>query len=173
MSAPAEVVRVRLSGLPEYEPPLRSVPPDPAEPEEPADLFRLLAPPVAVAPPVDVPVWDEAGRVRDQLRQLVCLILEVLDGRRKVEQLRGVLDPQVHAALQTRLRGGGAAGRQHRLRTLHTCRPAEGIIELCGTVAVSTPTGRPSAIALAARVERRGRGWRCTALRPMYPGPKR
>ncbi|HEV2779143.1 MAG TPA: Rv3235 family protein [Actinophytocola sp.] len=155
---------MRLHALPEYEPPLRLVPPDPEEPDEPAEP----APPPRPAPVVDGPVWDEPGPVRDLIWRLACMVLEVLDGRRPIAHVHGLVAPTVHAALLTRTRQAGTAGRQHRLRTLHTCRPADGIVELCGTVTVSAPGRRPRIIALAARVESRRNRWVCTALRPVY-----
>jgi uncharacterized protein DUF6459 len=169
MSAPAqsEATRVRLHALPEYEPPLRLVPPDPDEPDEPVDLARLPEPaPVVV---VGGPVWDEPGQVRDRIWRLVCMVLEVLDGRRPIAHLHGLVEPTVRASLLTRTRQSGTAGRQHRLRTLHTCRPADGVVELCGTVIVSKPKGRRSpAIALAARLELREDRWLCTTFSPLY-----
>lgn len=159
---------------PEYQPPLRPVPPDPDEFDFDDPTVRWHTPPAAPShrlpdppPPADCPVWDEPGEVRAQLWRLICLILEVLDGRRKVEHLRGLVAPAVFEALATRTQH--TVGRQHRLRTLHTCRPARGILELCGTIAVTTPSQRPHAITVAARLEQRPTHWLCTALRPLYP----
>lgn len=178
MSAPA----LSWSTLPEYQPPLRLVPPDPDEFDledptvrwhtpraVPGPGYRLPDPP----PPRDCPVWDEPGAVRDQMWRLLSLILEVFDGRRTITQLRGVISPPVFEALATRSQHTAGAGRQHRLRTLHTCRPARGVLEICGTVAITAPGARPHAITLAARVEQHQGHWLCTALRPLYPSTRR
>jgi hypothetical protein len=120
--------------------------------------------------PPDAPAWDEPGQLRDRLSRVLCQILEVLDGRRPIEHLRGLADTAVYHALWTRMRQSSTAGHQHRLRSLHTCRPAPGVAELCATVTVSAPnTRRPTVIAVAARMERHRTGWLCTFLRPLYP----
>ena len=170
MSAPALI----WSPLPEYQPPLRAVQPDPDEfdfddptvrwhtpPAAPGPAYRLPDPP----PPKDCPVWDEPGEVRDQMWRLLSLILEVLDGRRPIAHLRGTVTPSIFESLHTRSRF--TAGHQHRLRTLHTCRPARGVLEICGTVAI-TSAKHTRAMAVAARVEQRRGRWMCTALRPLY-----
>src|SRR3989440_4098602 len=160
MSAPA----LSWSRPPEYQPPLRLVPPDPDEFDFEDPTVRWQTPPAGPGhrlpdppPPRDVPVWDEPGEVRDQLWRLLCLVLEVFDGRRAITQLNGTVSPPVFASLSTRSQF--TAGRQHRLRTLHSCRPAPGVLEICATVAVSTPARRPHAITLAARVEQRRGRW--------------
>ena len=159
---------VRMYPLPEYEPPRLPYPPDPDEP----DYLLLEFPPPPPAPVTwllgDGPVWDEAGQTRDRLRRLLCLILEVLDGRRPIGQLRGIVGAHLYESLLTRSRH--TTGRQHRLRSLHTCRPVSGVIELCATVTVSTPGLRRDAfIAIAARMVHHAGTWRCTTLRPLYP----
>src|SRR5437660_1448506 len=145
------------STLSEYQPPLRVVPPDPDEFDFDDPTVRWHTPPAAIGPayplpPPDCPVWDEPGQVRDLIWRLLCVVLEVLDGRRPIDHLRGTLTPAVFESLRTRCHR--TAGRQHRLRTLHTCRPAQGALEICGTVAVSFAK-HTKAIAIAARVEQR------------------
>lgn len=171
MSAPA----LHWSTLPEYQPPLRLVPPDPDEFDFDDPTVRWATPPQIPLrqlpdppPPEDCPVWDEPGEVRDLQWRLLCLILEVLDGRRPPGQLRGFVTPSVYESLVTR-RSRSVPGRQHRLRTLHTCRPARGVLEVCGTITVTT--GRHiRALAVAARVEQRRSRWLCTVLRPLSVG---
>lgn len=169
MSAPA----LRWSTLPEYQPPLRIVPPDPDEFDFDDPTVRWATPPPVPIralpdppPPEDCPVWDEPGPVRDTQWRLLCLILEVLDGRRATGHLRGFVTPSVYESLITR-RSRHIPGRQHRLRTLHTCRPARGVLELCGTVAVTTGK-HTRALAITARVEEHNGRWLCTVLRPLH-----
>lgn len=157
--------------LPEYEPPRLPYPPDPDDLDE---LPFPFPPPGATRPaPVtwllgDGPVWEEPGPTRERLCRLLGLILEVLDGRRSPGQLGGMVGPHLYASLLTRTRH--ATGRQHRLRSLHTCRPVTGVIELCATVTVSTPqTRRATVVAVAARVIRHRGSWQCTVFRPLYP----
>jgi hypothetical protein len=161
MSAP----HLQLYALPEYEPPLCLVPPDPDQPPP-----GWTPPSPVVLPPIpDRPVWDEPGPLRDQFHQLIRLVLEVLDGRRPLTQLRGTITGPVYTALFTRCRHSTG---HHRLHTLRTCRPSPTAVELCATVRVLTPPKRPTVIALAARLELRHNRWICTLLRPLYPNPR-
>ena len=159
-----------MYALPEYEPPRLPYPPDPNQPDDPEPW---LPAPIAVSwSPPDPPVWDEPGPLRDRLCRLVAQVLEVLDNRRPTAQLRAVLDAPVYHSLCTRIRQSGQTIRLHRLRTLHTCQPVPGIIELCATVLVSAPnTRRDKVIALAARLEQHGNSWRCTVLQPLDACP--
>jgi hypothetical protein len=150
MSAPALI----WTTPPEYQPPLRLVPPDPDEFNFDDPTVRWQRPPTGPTrrlpdppPPEDVPVWDEPGEVRGLVWRLVCLVLEVFDGRRPVAHLRGIVTPEVFEAIRTRAQY--TAGRQHRLRTLHTCRPARDVLELCGTLS-ATHTKRTRTLALVA-----------------------
>ncbi len=162
MSAPYP----RLYTLPEYEPPLCLVPPDPDEPV----LSWSPPPPAMTLPPIPgCPVWDEPGPAREQVRRLLRLVLEILDGRRPLTQLRGAITGPVYDALFTRCRH---ATGHHRLHTLRTCRPGADSVELCATVQVLAPPRRPVVIALAARIERRHERWICTFLRPLYPNTR-
>lgn len=162
------------SELPEYQPPLRLVPPDPDEfnvddptvywqrlPAAPGPARRLSALP----PPSGYPVWNEPRPVRDQMWRLLSLVLEVLDARRPLEHLRGIVAARVFESVRTRTMY--LAGTQLRLRTLHTCRPAQRVLEVCGTAAAHSGHRRLRAIAVAARVEHRPGGWLCTAFRPL------
>jgi Family of unknown function (DUF6459) len=158
---------VRLCALPEYEPPARPAPPDPHDLPDPPQRWAPIT--LVRPPPGDCPVWNEPGQVRDLLWRLVSLVLEALDGRRPVDHLHGLVSERLYHSVRTRSRACLTAGRAHRLRTLHTCRPADGVIEVCGVVAVTSARARrPAMIAVAGRVERRGDRWRCTALRPLY-----
>jgi uncharacterized protein DUF6459 len=179
MSAPA----LTWSSPPEYQPPLRAVPPEPDEfdvedptvrwhtpPAVPGPGYRLPTPP----PPRDIPVWNEPGPTREVAIRVLTLVLEVLDGRRPITHLRTALTAPVYESLQTRARVSAASGHQHRLRTVRTCRPTPGILELAATVLITTSTTRrnPTPIALAARLSRHDGTWHCTALRPLYPNTR-
>jgi hypothetical protein len=182
VSVPAissEVESVRLYALPEYEPPLLSSPPDPdGDPTarwsslDPVPLQRVRVCPPVFSPPEDAPVWDETGPLRDTLWRMLCLILEVMDGRRPIGQLRPAVDARLYEALLTRSRQFGAAGTVHRPRSLHTCRPVANTVELCATVHVSAPSTnlrrRPDVITVAGRVEHHRGRWLCTVLRPLH-----
>lgn len=170
--APHETpVRVSLRALPEYEPARLPVPPAPDREEPPAGRWRSAGRRPCRRPsgsPAwrDYPVWEEPEEVTDRLRALLRVVLEVLDGRRPPSQLRNVLDEASYATLLSRSRQAARAGRQHRLRTLHTCRPAAGVIEMCATIETSSAIARkPGALSVAGRVERTRTGaWRCRAL---------
>ncbi|GDY31286.1 Rv3235 family protein [Gandjariella thermophila] len=92
-------------------------------------------------------------------RRVVTGVIEVLDGRRPVAQLRGLLSEQVYAALQTRVRTG-CRGPARRLHRVHICHPAAGVAEVSATFGNAHRTH-----AVALRLECRAGGWRCTALR--------
>lgn len=109
------------------------------------------------------PVWSETGEVRDHVERLVSLMVEAFNHRRTVDQFETLLAPKVFAALGTRAR---SAQGQHRLATLHTCRPTDDVVEFCATVWVSSSAHSLRALALAGRMEHRADRWICTVLRP-------
>jgi hypothetical protein len=161
-----------MRALAEYEPARLPVPTDPDKAgrlDKPRRLRTTSARWHPAGPPSwrDYPVWNEPGETTDWLRGLLRLVLEVLDGRRQLGQLRGTLDEASCAALLARAQDATRSGRQHRLHTLHTCRPAPEAIELCATVAVFSINRRQQAlVAIVGRVERTGDGsWRCRTLR--------
>ncbi|SDD21819.1 Rv3235 family protein [Actinokineospora iranica] len=141
---------VLLSALPDYEPAVTPWPP----PRKP-----LL--------PHPAPVWDEPGPTRDTVWRLLTLLLESLDGRRPLPQLRTALATGVYEAMATRARV--TTGRNHRLISLHTCRTSPETLELAASIR-EWPTGRPQSWrgrALAGRMELRNDTWLCTFLRPV------
>src|SRR2546423_13510838 len=102
MSAPA----LSWSRPPEYQPPLRLVPPDPDEFDFEDPTVRWQTPPTGPGhrlpdppPPRDVPVWDEPGEVRDQLWRLVCLVLGDFGSGSAMSQLYRTGTPAVFARL--------------------------------------------------------------------------
>jgi len=103
----------------------------------------------------------ERGPSRSQLYGLLRGMLEALDGRRPVEQLRTRFTDPGYRALVRRIRAEirGERTAARGLRRVHTCRPARGVIEACATIQRG---GRVEAI--AARIESDHRGWKCTAV---------
>jgi hypothetical protein len=93
------------------------------------------------------------------LRQVV----EAMDGRRPIEQLRPLLTRAAFAGLVSWLRAGGP-GSRHTLRSIHTCRPTAAVVEASVVIDHRSPTGPRRVVAAAARFEREGEGWRCTVL---------
>ncbi|MGQ0840090.1 Rv3235 family protein [Actinokineospora sp.] len=158
---------VLLSTLPEYEPPVLGEHEPPWSTPAPRPERRVVELSWTRA---DAPVRDEPGAARNALWRLMTLLLEALDGRRPLAQLRGAMDAPVYEAMLTRVRVSG--GSRHRLLSLHTCRVGPGAVELCASVRVWA-TCRPDGwrgMSVAGRVELVGGTWRCTALRPLLPG---
>ncbi|WP_163508870.1 Rv3235 family protein [Fodinicola acaciae] len=105
---------------------------------------------------------------RTVAKRLTQAIVEVMAGRRPVQQLMPVTSERVYAALLTRLAATSAAPvpgqpRQSRVpgqvSTVRVDEPADGVAEAC---AVVTHHGRSRAIAL--RLEGYDGRWRCTYL---------
>jgi hypothetical protein len=149
--------RFRLRPLPAYEPDEVGAPPPRWSSLRPVRGPQLtLAPPLA--PPGRPPVSEVA------LARVVRQVLEVLDGRRPVGQLRALLLDVAFEALLTRLRTVSPGGR-HVLRRLRVCYPAPVAVEVSVVMDVHPPHGRPRVRAAAARFERDDDGWLCTVLR--------
>jgi hypothetical protein len=101
---------------------------------------------------------------RGEVGRLLGMLLEAYDGRRPVPQIRGLVAPEVYAALS----GPHLARPRHRMCKVHTCTPAPGVIEACARVETD---GR--SFALAARFTRTPSGWQCARfalLKPQSPG---
>ncbi|RZS34002.1 hypothetical protein EV193_110152 [Herbihabitans rhizosphaerae] len=161
--------RLIIRPLPEYEPPTERLPPDgdpDAAEEDWPNLYPATGPQLTLVLPVTERPASQERDDRDAtdlgLRRMMTVVLEVLDGHRPVGQLRTLLTNPAYESLLTRVRASTA---RHRLRSLYTCRPADGVIELCATVNVTTRDGRRRVLAAAGRVELTRRGWRCTVLR--------
>lgn len=150
---------VALHALPDYEP--THEPGEPGPPPRWSSLRPASGPQLAlVAPPNDPSAPEPVA-----LWRLVLHMLEVLDGRRNVDQLRALLSDPAYEALLTRLRVT-PPGRQHRLKRLHTCHPAPGAVELAAVLEV---TGAPKELTrfrgAAIRMERVAGRWHCAVLR--------
>ncbi len=101
----------------------------------------------------------QAGSV-DHVKLLLSGLLEALDGRRPLNQLRHVVSPKVYEALRTRVNRRPITHGPIRLRTARAGRPSPRVIEASGTVAWG---GR--ILAVVARLEKRRTTWRCTEFR--------
>lgn len=91
-------------------------------------------------------------------------MLEVLDRRRPVDQLRSVLPDEAVDDLLARLSTLRPGGR-HALRSIHTCFPSAMALEVSIVIDYRPPMGRRRAFAVAARFEDNGERWVCTLLR--------
>lgn len=98
---------------------------------------------------------------------IVRAVMEVLAGRRALQQLMPVTTDEVYADLGCRLgvlrtmrtRRGVALGSPARLRSLRVVEPADGVAEVTAVVCRGE---RHRAVAM--RLEGAGGRWRCTAL---------
>lgn len=146
-----------LRALPEYEP---SHAPGEDEPRRWSSLRPASGPQLRlVTPPQEATITSEA------LWQLLIRILEVLEGRRGVGQLRTFLSDAAYEALLTRLRTN-TSGRAHRLRRFRACYPSPTAIEVATVIDIAAGPGEPRRMcAMATRLERRDDAWHCAALR--------
>lgn len=150
---------VVLYSLPDYEP--THEPGAPGPPRRWSSLRPARGPQLALVAPPNEP----SAPAPAVLWRLVLHVLEVLDGRRAVGQLRTILSDPAYEALLTRLRTT-PPGRQHRLRRLRTCYPAAEAVELTAVIEVAGGPSEPSRVRAAAiRVERVGDRWGCAVLR--------
>ena len=164
--------------LPEYEPLARTTPPDEHDAFRPPRRWSSLRPgprgsrgSVAVlgrtgGAPRGVPRWFGNGHPANaSLATLLSKVLETLDGRRPVDQLRGMLADGVYEATLTRARAMTGARVRYRLRSLHSCRLSADLIEVSGLVEATGSGAVRPAHALAARFERHAGTWQCAVLR--------
>jgi hypothetical protein len=150
---------VTLRALPEYEP---SHAPGEEEPRRWSSLRPASGPQLAL---VAVPRQPEAAVAPEALWRLLVRVLEVLEGRRAVGQLRTLLAEPAYEALLTRLRTT-TPGRAHRLRRLRACYPSPTAVELAAVIDIAAGASEPRRVcAAAARLERDGGTWRCAVLR--------
>ncbi|WP_199439443.1 Rv3235 family protein [Umezawaea beigongshangensis] len=138
---PSELVRLRP--LAHYEPPTGTVP---------RQVPSGVREPVRTGLPAD----DPLPRPDVDPARLVAVVLEALDGRRPVAQLRGLLSDDVLLWVRARARRSDVPSR---LRTVRVGRPGPDAVELCGTASCGDRVR-----ALVARLERRDDRWRCTVF---------
>jgi hypothetical protein len=135
---------VRLRPLAHYEPPTGTVP-------------RQQPPPGVREPgPAALPADEPLPHPDVDPARLVAVVLEVLDGRRPVAQLRGLLSDDVLLWVRARVRRADVPAR---LRTVRVGRPGPDVVELSGTASCGERVR-----ALAARLERRDDHWWCTVF---------
>jgi hypothetical protein len=139
-----------VRALPGYEP-------NPSPRRKPGLTRRRLR--LVEEPPPEQPAVEELpAALRERIWHLLNQVLEAIDGRRPVGQLRPHFTRQAFAAIETRSRGRAAPKRSRPLR-LHARQPADDVVEACGLVEIDA---RPRAV--AARFELRER-MRCTVFR--------
>jgi hypothetical protein len=156
MTVPDSYHHIRVRPLPDYEPEIGAAPQRWSSLRPVAGPQLVLpAPSAPGGPPPESPV---------SLWRLLTRVLEVLDGRRTIGQLRTLLPDIAFEALLTRLRTTGT-GHRHVLQRIRTCYPTREVVELSAVIRVSSATTRDRVIAAAGRFEREGDEWRCTVLR--------
>jgi hypothetical protein len=144
------------------QPPLELV----AQPD-PDPVPRPAPPPVPTGP---------SPEARGVAARFVGTCLEILNGYRPVGHVRRLAAPREAAAVlegMTRAvhqlrQGSHRPGGLVRLRTMRTCEPRPGVLEITVVVGPGArdhraPSAPDRAWALAYRLERRGGSWRCTA----------
>lgn len=158
---------VRLRTVPTSEPPFD---------DEPGPRLQLVPPHREDVLPFDRPpagIGDGDGSfgrrptpraelpdLRPWAGRLVLATMEVLSGRRPVQQLMPWTDDAVYAQVSRAVRRRqGTAGVPRVLASLHVSEPADGVAEVCAVV-----TGGDRSRAVAARLEGSDGRWRCTAL---------
>jgi hypothetical protein len=147
----------RFRPLPDYEPGDPGEPPmrwSSLRPANGPQLRLVPSPPAEDGPPVPPAA----------LAQVLRRVLEVLDGRRPVEQLRSLLPDPAFEAVLTRLRTV-RAGCRHVLRGLRTSYPTRSAVEVSAVIGMRSPEGQERVVAAAARFERHDDRWLCAALR--------
>lgn len=153
---------VVLYSLPDYEP--THEPGTPGPPRRWSSLRPVRGPQLALVAPPEEPAAPD----RRLLWRLVGHLLEVLDGRRSVNQVRSILSDGAYEALLTRLRTT-VPGRQHRLRRMRSYYPTSEAVELCAVLEIVDGLGRARRTrrvrAAAIRLERVGDQWHCVVLR--------
>ena len=127
------------------------------------DAAPLTPPARSTTPAPEVPDdLRETVDLRRRAHQVLCLVLEVIDGRRPLGHLAAHLEPP--ALRYVRAAVGRPAGRRpSRLASLHVSRPCTGAVEVA---AVHHAGGRVRA--MAARFEGRPdepARWRCVTVR--------
>jgi hypothetical protein len=146
-----------LRALPEYEP---SHAPGELEPRRWSSLRPASGPQLRLVTPPREPAITPSA-----LWRLLVRLLEVLEGRRNVGQLRSLLSDTAYEALLTRLRTT-APGRAHRLRRIRACYPSATAVEVAAVIDIAAGGGEPRRVcALATRLEHLDDTWHCAALR--------
>jgi hypothetical protein len=142
-----------LRRLGEYEPDLRLAPP-------PAAALRGDPAPPLTTPAALLAEPDANGPGHREIARLLLAVLEVIDRRRPLSQLRHLLGPDALAAVGAAA-NDPAGHRGYRLARLRLARPSEHAVEIFGTI-----TRGVRVRALAGRMDvEQAAGWRCGCLR--------
>jgi hypothetical protein len=128
--------------------------------EPPDTPERWTTPKPQTTPQITLP---PTGPTDAHLRKLLTKLLEVLDGRRPLGQLKSLLANPVYEATLTRLRTK-PHGVRYQLYSLHACWPSDTAVELMGRVEALRRGGR-RALAVVVRMELTPDGWQCVFLR--------
>ena len=139
--------------------------PAPGLPGAPVVAGPAVAGPAVAGPPVRRTRRLVATITDAEAKALVVstarVVLEVLEGRRPVAQLRPMLTDRAVAAVQTMLRGGLLWPVRHAtIGSVHVALPSHDVVEAC----VVFRTGQRCR-ALALRIGRERRRWVATAVR--------
>lgn len=134
----------------------------PTPPHRPAGLRLVESRP-------DVDAEESAAgtlaEVRPWAGTFVQALVEILAGARPATQLLRWTSPEVYDTVKRRaaVPGGWTADpgapRRARVQSVRLCQPRHGVTEVCAVV-----RGRDRARAIALRLERAERQWRCTEL---------
>jgi hypothetical protein len=119
------------------------------------DLHIGPSAPRAAEPPANAPLD------RKLIGRMITTILEACQGHRPIGQVRPLLETGLYHRLLT---GEPLRGQPYIVRSVHTCRPADGAVETCATVHSGS-----RAFAIAARFETTPSGWRCTRFELLNP----
>ena len=157
-------VRVRVRPAPRREPPFEDEqPPALVLPryDQPLPFER---PPATVTPIAPGPRRDRLPDPAVWSRRLLIGLVESAAGRRPLHQLSALLSLSVCSGLGLDFERAALSGRPHWLhdgtvRTVRASEPADGVAEVCATIAT-----RHRVHAVALRVEARRERWRCTRL---------
>jgi hypothetical protein len=154
-----EYRRVRLRPLPDYEPEHARTPS-----RRRSRLRPVTGPQLRLAPPPQPPGQPPVPPAA--LARVLRHVLEVLDGRRPVGQLRSLLPDDAFESVLTRLRTTRPGGR-HALRSMHPCYPVPTAVEVAVVIDYRPPSGRRRVLAAATRfeLEHDAGHWLCTVLR--------
>lgn len=133
------------------------------------DLDRPTTPATPELAVIEGPDEEDPGteELRSWAARFAQAVVEVTGGDRPLQQLLRWTTARVYQDLNRRVQIMGQTRSAHQrrstirpqVRTVHVCRPCEGVAE----VSVHIRYGQRSR-ALAARLERRASHWTCTAL---------
>lgn len=151
---------LRFWRLPDYEP--DDDLDDDGLPMRWSSLRPASGPQLRLVPPL--PEMDGPPLTPATLAQVLRRVLEVLDGRRPIGQLRSLLPDAAFEGLLTRLRTV-PSGVRHLLRGLRTCYPVPSVVEVSAVIGMRFPSGGERVVAAAARFERHDDRWLCAVLR--------